>query len=72
MAACCPHGRGCNARDGAQPCALEVLEDAKWLADASLALARWQAFQDCRERGASIRERRFLQRSYRRARDSAL
>jgi hypothetical protein len=72
MAACCPHGRGCNARDGAELCALEVLEAAPWLGDVSLALARWQAFQECRERDASMRERRFLQRSCRRARDSAL
>jgi hypothetical protein len=73
MQICCPAGRGCNAPDSDQRCALQLLERAAaQLPDAALALARWSALEECREGGGSASERRFRQRSYQRARDRAL
>jgi hypothetical protein len=70
MAECCPAGRGCNAPDGAEPCALSLCRAAAAdEPDAALAVARWQALEASPEGDG---ERRFRRRAFERARDQAL
>jgi hypothetical protein len=70
MAECCPPGRGCNAPDGGEPCALTLCHvAADEEGDAALALDRWQALEEASEGDG---ERRFRRRAFQRARDQAL
>lgn len=73
MQSCCPSGRGCNASDDEEPCALSLCRSA--VAEggyASLALERWRELQKARRLHRGDRERRFRRRAFERARDRAL
>src|SRR5436305_4819113 len=73
MHVCCPPGRGCNAHEQSESCALTLLRPvASELREAAVALARWQALQDGLKAGSGHGERRFRQRCYERARENAL
>jgi hypothetical protein len=73
MAPCCPPGRGCNAPDGGEPCALALFSDvAGDRPEAAQALARWRLLVSASDGGCGERERRFRRRSFERARDKAL
>jgi hypothetical protein len=71
--ACCPEAHGCNAVQGDQPCALELIAaGATEVAEAAVALSRWGIFQKACEHRRNDNERRFRRRAYQRARDEAL
>jgi hypothetical protein len=73
MASCCPHGHGCNAPGGAEPCALDLFRTAAAdSTDAALALKRWGALERACANRRTEGERRFRRRAYERARDRAL
>jgi hypothetical protein len=73
MASCCPQGHGCNAPDGAEPCALDLFSAAAAdSTEATLALKRWAALQRACANRRTEGERRFRRRAYERARDRAL
>ena len=68
MRHCCPPGEGCNARLDDEPCSLTLLRRERSAA-ARRALDGWERYE--RDAG-SARDRRFLRRSYQRARDRVL
>lgn len=68
MRKCCPPGEGCNARLADEPCALFVLRRDGG-AEAQRALELWDRYRGATD---AKRGRRFLRRSYERARDRAL
>jgi hypothetical protein len=74
MRPCCPAGRGCNAADRDEPCALALCR--VYSADepaAALALTRWELFEGaCEHQSGSPAEQRFRRRAYERIRDRAL
>jgi len=74
MRPCCPAGRGCNAVDRDEVCALTLCR--AFSADepaAALAVERWEAFEEVSEhRPGSPAEQRFRRRTYERVRDRAL
>ncbi len=72
MRSCCPPGRGCNAPQGDEPCALTLCSMvAEEESEAALALERWEELQH--GSGQEPRaERRFRRRAFERARDRAL
>jgi len=73
VSACCPPGRGCNAPNGAEPCALELCRAVASIdKDAALALARWRDLEQARVRHGGDGEPRFRRRAYERTRDRAL
>jgi hypothetical protein len=74
MRPCCPAGRGCNAADREEACALTLCSAFSANEPAAkLALARWQMFEDaCEHHPASDGEQRFRRRAYERVRDRAL
>jgi|SRR5579864_6479692 len=72
MPSCCPTGRGCNAPQGDEPCALvlcSIVADEE--SEAALALERWDEFRHGAQEEARA-ERRFRRRAFERARDRAL
>jgi hypothetical protein len=72
MRSCCPPGRGCNAPDGDEPCALTLCSMvADEESEAALALERWDELQDGSGDEARA-ERRFRRRAFERTRDRAL
>jgi hypothetical protein len=73
MAPCCPPGRGCNAPDGGEPCALTLFSDlAGDRPEAAQALTRWRSLVSASDSGCGEREKRFRRRAFERARDKAL
>ena len=73
MATCCPPGHGCNAPNGAEPCALALCRAAAQdEEDAAVALARWGALEAASQQNCGEGERRFRRRAFERARDRAL
>ena len=74
MRSCCPAGRGCNAVDRDELCALVLVR--AFLVDesaAALALERWEVFVDaCERRAGGDGVQRFRRRAYERIRDRAL
>jgi hypothetical protein len=74
MRPCCPAGRGCNAADREEACAVTLCRQfCGEEPAAALALERWELFQDAyQHHPGGDGELRFRRRAYERIRDRAL